>query len=185
MSTLADARATLAALRASGDLEQLDPLERSARNPQSLDLAIKAMCYECTGRDEPGGSVEIATCDHWTCPLWQFRPHQARAPEGHGQGKRTAYLAAVAQRRGAESNAARHPRSRAAAVKAKCHQCMGSDRAAINQCTGTFPRERAGLPTPDGWRGCPLWPHRPRTSGTLVPTDAARGGIGAAEAGQG
>lgn len=174
MSTLADARAKLAALRASGDLEHLDPLERSARNPQSLDLAIKAMCYECTGRDEPGASTEIATCECWSCPLWPHRPYQSRAPEGHGADKRAAYVARAVQLQGktnaAERNAAAHPKSRAAAIKGKCHQCTGNDRTAINQCPSTFPRERFGLPTPDGWRGCPLWPHRPRTGGT--PADA-------------
>ncbi len=144
--------------------DRFDPLERAARTPGSLKLAIRAMCYECQGRDEPGSSAEIARCDDFSCPLWQFRPHQGRVAPDYGKAARAAAMARAAQSKAARiRNAALNPSSRRRAINGMCSQCMGSDKL-ITQCQSVFPREKFNLPTPDGWRGCPLHPHRPRAS---------------------
>lgn len=70
-SALESYRAKLAA----GEIEKserLDPLERARRNPQSKVLAIKAMCWECSGAQRD----EIKNCQVKKCPLWVHRPFQ-------------------------------------------------------------------------------------------------------------
>jgi len=40
--------------------------------------AIKAKCLECTGYERD----EITTCTGYGCPLWAYRPYQARSRGG-------------------------------------------------------------------------------------------------------
>ena len=52
------------------------PLERLAETP-TRGNAIKAMCYDCQGRDaDPAVKWRIGNCTCVECPLYQFRPHQ-------------------------------------------------------------------------------------------------------------
>ena len=58
---------------ASGGIEKterLDPLEKARQNPQSKSLAIRAMCWECSGAQRE----EIKNCPCEKCPLWVHRP---------------------------------------------------------------------------------------------------------------
>ena len=84
------ASARRAELRAAGvKVERLDPLERAARSPKSLRLAINAKCYDCEARDsDPNVQLRIGTCTIQTCPLWPVRPYQdigARETRGRRQ----------------------------------------------------------------------------------------------------
>lgn len=79
MSTpLEKARAARAEKLAAGEkIERLSPLEKAAKNPKSLRLAINAKCYSCQGEDsDPGFRKRIGTCDVTTCPLNPVRPYQ-------------------------------------------------------------------------------------------------------------
>lgn len=51
------------------------PIEKLAEKPQSLRLAINAMCYDCMGRTSTSTS-DIRGCTAKTCPLFNVRPHQ-------------------------------------------------------------------------------------------------------------
>jgi hypothetical protein len=94
------AAARQAELRATGELEHLDPLERARRNPRSLSLAVKARCWDCVGAGaDPNPRGEIRDCRATACPLHPARPYQSTG--GH-----------------------RHLR---AAINAKCQRCMGPD----------------------------------------------------------
>lgn len=158
MSTLKE-RLTLAsealkAKRAAGEIEYVDPIERSARNPQSLSLAIKAMCWECVGRNADGDAKrQIGNCTYPGCSLWGLRPYQNWATDAGASLE--------------PPHDAHHGTSRRAAINGKCAECLcggeqrGHWRAKIATCPSMFPREQFGLATPTGYRGCPLWPHRP------------------------
>jgi len=68
----------LAAWRAGGGESGpvLDPIARSAANPTSRTLAIRAKCYDCVGRGaDPGWRWQIGNCDA-ACPLVPFRPYR-------------------------------------------------------------------------------------------------------------
>jgi hypothetical protein len=68
----------MAARRAAGEKTvQLSPLEKAAKNPSSLRMAVNAKCYDCQGRDcDPGIRQRIGTCSVTRCPLWSVRPYQ-------------------------------------------------------------------------------------------------------------
>jgi len=74
--TKAKGLAALKAWRESGGAtERLTPTERAARNPKSKTMAIKAMCYECSGAQ----TNEIKYCSSTKCPLYYLRPYQDKA----------------------------------------------------------------------------------------------------------
>jgi hypothetical protein len=59
-----------------------NPLLKYMQKP-TRGQAIKAKCAECVGctveRIEPGFRSEIRDCTSRGCPLWPFRPYQAKA----------------------------------------------------------------------------------------------------------
>lgn len=58
-------------------VEFLNPLEKAAREPKSLRLAINAMCYDCQGRDaDPNNRKRVMECQITTCPLHPVRPYR-------------------------------------------------------------------------------------------------------------
>ena len=136
--------------------EVLNPIEKSVREPKSLKYALRAMCYECVGRElDPNPRKAIGCCTSYACPLWSLRPYRHMGESAEANDLRTAAL----QTPGLEPavvNAARKPASRRAAVNAKCMECMGSARDMIRECAGEFPQMGQ-----NGYRGCPLYPHRP------------------------
>lgn len=71
------AQETLAAKRAAGELVQLSPLERAAKNPTSLRAAINGKCADCVcwGGD-PNPRERIRNCPVTRCPLHAVRPYQ-------------------------------------------------------------------------------------------------------------
>jgi hypothetical protein len=139
----------------AGELKQRDPIEHSIADPKSQAKAIKAMCFECVGRnDDPNPRRTVATCTSWGCPLWQVRPWQKFAPDGYGQEKRTEAVHVKVHQSIAASYS--DPKCRPKAIKAKCVECMGGF-SSIAKCSSVFPN-----PKPSGYCGCPLWPHRPQ-----------------------
>jgi len=78
-NALVRARRRQAELRATGQLERLDPLQRAATNPRSLRLAINAKCFDCEGGNaDPSVQRRIGACEIRACPLWTVRPYQQR-----------------------------------------------------------------------------------------------------------
>ena len=64
------------------ELERLDPIQKAARNPSSLRLAITAKCWDCQEADQdPGVRGRISMCPITACPLWNVRPYR-KADEG-------------------------------------------------------------------------------------------------------
>lgn len=56
------------------------PVAKAARNPQSLRLAINAMCAQCMG-ECPGWRNEVRHCTAPHCALWNVRPYQSGEPD--------------------------------------------------------------------------------------------------------
>lgn len=54
---------------AGEEIIRLNPMEKAKANPKSRALAINAKCWDCSGESRS----EIRDC-----PLYQFRPYQAR-----------------------------------------------------------------------------------------------------------
>ena len=53
------------------------PFEKLSERPNSLRLAIDAMCWDCQGRDaDPGVKWRIGNCVSLKCPLYAVRPYQ-------------------------------------------------------------------------------------------------------------
>lgn len=70
---LEKARAKREEMKAQGvEIERLNPIEKSVKNPKSLRLAINAKCWDCSY----GQRAEIAACECKKCPLWNVRPYQ-------------------------------------------------------------------------------------------------------------
>ncbi|MBI2801252.1 MAG: hypothetical protein HYX63_13405 [Gammaproteobacteria bacterium] len=164
---LSAANAKRRELKETGELEILDPLEKAYRDPTSLKLAIHAMCFECLGRDHDlNVKNEIGSCAAYACPLWDLRPYQHLAPDGHGAEKRKSALEAVLDDDATLAAAARKPLSRAKAMRAKCFECMGGNRKSIAECGSGFVAAKPPIPTGHlkgkmEYRECPLWPVRP------------------------
>lgn len=57
---------------AGEEIERLDPVEKSMRNPKSLRLAINGKCWDCSGESRK----EIKECHIKKCTLWAVRPYQ-------------------------------------------------------------------------------------------------------------
>lgn len=74
------AQARMRELREQGvQPERLNPIERAARNPSSLRLAVTAKCWECLGgEDTPNIRREIRDCTSTRCPLYPVRPYQSK-----------------------------------------------------------------------------------------------------------
>lgn len=59
------------------EVVQLSPVEKLAKNPKSLRLAINAMCYQCMG----GYKNEIKGCTATGCALYNVRPYRGKDVE--------------------------------------------------------------------------------------------------------
>lgn len=69
--------ARLAMAEAGKTIERLDPIQKAAKRPSSLRLAVNAKCYDCQGRDcDPGYRARISQCSVQKCPLHPVRPYQ-------------------------------------------------------------------------------------------------------------
>ena len=61
----------------NGPPKRTTPLEKLAKNPKSLRLAINGLCYDCGGQDaDAGWRQRIGHCNIPTCPLYAVRPYQ-------------------------------------------------------------------------------------------------------------
>lgn len=78
MTPIERAQAKAREMREQGIVpERLNPIERAAKNPNSLRLAITAKCYECLGgADAKSIRREIRECTSPKCPLYPVRPYQ-------------------------------------------------------------------------------------------------------------
>jgi len=64
-------------LQESGGVERLNPIERAKKNPNSRAMAMKAMCWDCQGRDyDPAVRWRIGNCECPECPLFTLRPYR-------------------------------------------------------------------------------------------------------------
>jgi hypothetical protein len=50
-----------------------NPIERSKLKPNSMRLAINAMCFDCMGQ-ESGWRKMVKLCSSPNCPLYKLRP---------------------------------------------------------------------------------------------------------------
>jgi len=57
---------------ASGEIQNLSPSEKAAKNPKSMRFAINAKCWDCTCFQKR----EVTLCEMVDCSLWTFRPWQ-------------------------------------------------------------------------------------------------------------
>jgi hypothetical protein len=74
------ARVRAAELRAAGEFERLDPIQKARRNPKSLRLAINGKCWDCEGAGaDPKPRARIADCRVPSCPLYPVRPYQKQS----------------------------------------------------------------------------------------------------------
>lgn len=166
LTPLEKARLRRAELKAKGELEILDPIEKAYRNPHSKKAAIRAMCYECVGRgSDSNWRKEVGNCTAWHCALWPLRPYQHLAPADHGLEKRAEAVKRLPPGPIATAAVKLQP---ALVIKAKCLQCSGS-RATIADCPSRLTAEPRNK---SGYRGCPIWPLRPYQSrATETPDD--------------
>ena len=89
MDRMQKAREAAALARQSKPLERLTPIQRAARNPSSLRMAITAKCFDCSGRgNDPCWRQRIRECPCPSCPLYPVRPYQQReaSEDAEGQG---------------------------------------------------------------------------------------------------
>lgn len=75
------AQEALRAKREAGEsVERLDPIQKAAKKPTSLRLAITGKCWSCVGGDaDPKPRDRIRNCTCYTCPLYPVRPYQKKA----------------------------------------------------------------------------------------------------------
>ena len=70
-----------------GEIERLTPIQRAAKNPTSLRMAINAKCWDCEG-GAADSSVQwrIGNCVVPDCPLYPVRPYRSfkGRPTPHG-----------------------------------------------------------------------------------------------------
>lgn len=66
----------------NGTQPDQNPVRRNLGNTKSFRKAINAMCSHCVGctadEIEPGFRDDIRSCSAPACPLWNFRPFQAK-----------------------------------------------------------------------------------------------------------
>lgn len=84
---LARARAARRKMSAKDEARKLvrtTPLEKLAKRPTSLRLAVNAMCYQCQGENaDPSVQWRIGNCEIKTCALHGVRPyrrHEGKEP---------------------------------------------------------------------------------------------------------
>jgi len=60
-----------------------DWIEKAAKNPASLRMAVNAMCWDCVGAGADANPRQaIRDCEIKKCPLWNVRPYQEKhAPD--------------------------------------------------------------------------------------------------------
>lgn len=77
-AALQKAQEAIQAKREAGiEIERLDPIEKAARNPNSLRLAVNAKCWDCQGgMSDPGIRERIGKCQVERCSLHPVRPYQ-------------------------------------------------------------------------------------------------------------
>lgn len=69
-------------IAAGEKIERTDPIEKAAKNPKSLRLAINAKCWDCQGGETPGTRQRIRTCECGKhCSLFAVRPYQGKVEE--------------------------------------------------------------------------------------------------------
>lgn len=75
-SGLEAAREAARLRREAGEtFERLNPIEKAARNPRSLRLAINGKCFDCMGGDgDSGVRKRISTCSIAKCTLHPGSP---------------------------------------------------------------------------------------------------------------
>lgn len=79
---LAAARQKLSIQRKNGTSERLSPIEKAARHPKSLRMAVTAKCWDCCGGGhDPNTRGTIAHCTVTDCPLYTHRPYQRMVRE--------------------------------------------------------------------------------------------------------
>jgi hypothetical protein len=84
MTNLQKAHESLRLKRENGEaVERKNPIEKAKARPESLRLAINAMCYDCIGQDaDPDWRGSIRECLCKDCPLFPVRPFQPKlSPE--------------------------------------------------------------------------------------------------------
>ncbi len=63
-------------------MSKFNPIKRFNKKPNSRTYAIKAKCAECVGctlnHIEKGFRESISSCSSYSCPLYRFRPYQAK-----------------------------------------------------------------------------------------------------------
>jgi hypothetical protein len=63
-------------------MNKSNPIEQFKQFPFSRAYAIKAKCAECVGctssHIEKGFRESISSCSSYSCPLYRFRPYQAK-----------------------------------------------------------------------------------------------------------
>ena len=63
-------------------MNKSNPIEQFKELPSSRAYAIKAKCAECVGctlnHIEMGFRESISSCSSYSCPLYRFRPYQAK-----------------------------------------------------------------------------------------------------------
>jgi hypothetical protein len=52
------------------------PIDKAARHPTSLRMAINAMCAQCMGHPDTGWRQAIRSCTAPHCALFRVRPYQ-------------------------------------------------------------------------------------------------------------
>ncbi len=69
-----DARAKI---RREGNSSVKSPIEKAGANPNSLRLAVNAMCFQCEGCDaDPCVQWRIGNCNIPDCALYAVRPYR-------------------------------------------------------------------------------------------------------------
>lgn len=93
MTNLHKARQAMIEKRAAGELVYLNPMQKAARHPDSLRMAINAKCWECVGGIN--APHEVAHCTAWGCPLWPVRPYRNKTQESYGEKERAEVVARI------------------------------------------------------------------------------------------
>lgn len=76
LTPLQKAQKKRAEMKAAGiEIVQLNPIEKSKKNPKSLRMAINGKCFDCANQS----IAEIRNCPmEDSCTLWYVRPYQVK-----------------------------------------------------------------------------------------------------------
>lgn len=130
-----------------------DFIGKAASDRTSKAKAIHARCWQCVGANEDGNARRvISECTIHGCGLWHVRPYQSHdAILQHLMAAELLPPLLTGVRAQPIQRATRNPKSKAAAIKAECHDCMGGGRdPSVNRSVAD-----CNLFT------CPLWDARP------------------------